>query len=105
MSLRTLSVLLAGATLMGGLPAHAQSYPGRDSGGGANASRQGDGEEALGERRGGRRLAVEPYIEASQILTAQVSPGNDVVTYTQLAAGVDASLNGPRSAGTVSLRV
>ncbi len=64
MSLRTLSVLLAGATLMGGLPAHAQTYPGRDGGGGANASGQGagqgDGEEAVGERRGGRRLAVEP---------------------------------------------
>ena len=108
MSLRTLSVLLAGATLMGGLPAHAQTYPGRDGGGGANASGQGagqgEGEEAVGERRGGRRLAVEPYIEASQILTAQLSPGNDVVTYTQLAAGVDASLNGRRSAGTVSLR-
>ena len=56
--------------------------------------------DAIGQR-GGRRLAVEPYIEVD--LTAQ-PPGDEVVTYTQLAAGIDASLNGRRSAGTVSLR-
>jgi len=103
MTLRTISALLAGATLMSGLPAFAQSYQGRDSGGSASSGAQEEGGEA-GTRSGGRRLAVQPYIEASQILTAQLSPGDDVVTYTQLAAGVDASINGRRSAGTVSLR-
>ena len=103
MTLRTISALLAGATLISGLPAFAQSYQGRDSGGSASSGAQEEGGEA-GTRSGGRRLAVQPYIEASQILTAQLSPGDDVVTYTQLAAGVDASINGRRSAGTVSLR-
>ena len=103
MTLRTISALLAGAALMSGLPAFAQSYQGRDSGDSASSGAQEEGGEA-GTRSGGRRLAVQPYIEASQILTAQLSPGDDVVTYTQLAAGVDASINGRRSAGTVSLR-
>lgn len=103
MTLRTISALLAGAALASGMPAYAQSYQGRDSGGSASSGAQEEAGEA-GTRSGGRRLAVQPYIEASQILTAQLSPGDDVVTYTQLAAGVDASINGRRSAGTVSLR-
>ncbi|MEW4447857.1 preprotein translocase subunit YajC [Qipengyuania sp. JC766] len=52
-----------------------------------------------------RRVEVEPYIEASQILTAELSPGDEVVTYTQLAAGVDASVTGRNNGGSVSLRV
>ena len=104
MTLRTISALLAGATLISGLPAFAQSYQGRDSGGAASSGAREESGEGVGTRNGGRRLAIQPYIEASQILTAQLSPGDDVVTYTQLAAGVDASINGRRSAGTVSLR-
>ncbi len=54
--------------------------------------------------RGKGRIEVEPYIEAAQVLTAELSPGNDVVTYTRLAAGVDASINGRNTAGGLSLR-
>ena len=54
--------------------------------------------------RSERRLAIAPYIEASQILTAQLSSGDDVLTFTQLAAGVDASVNGRRNAASLSLR-
>ena len=52
----------------------------------------------------GRRVDLSPYIEASQVVSAQLSPGNDVVTYTQLAAGVDASFGTRNSQGAVSLR-
>ena len=45
-----------------------------------------------------------PYIEAMQVLTAQLEPFNDTVTYTSLAVGVDASISGRRSAASVSLR-
>lgn len=47
---------------------------------------------------------VRPYIEASQVVTAQLQPGSDVLTYTQLAAGVDASVTGRNSAASASVR-
>ncbi|WP_128892743.1 preprotein translocase subunit YajC [Erythrobacter sp. HKB08] len=58
------------------------------------------------ERRsaGNGRVNVEPYIEVSQIFVAELSPGDDVVTYTQIATGVDASVNGRNSGGSVSVR-
>lgn len=62
--------------------------------------------EEQDEERGVRNsgLRVEPYIEAAQVLSAELSPGDDVVTYTQLAAGVDAGMVGRNSAGSISLR-
>ncbi|MCL6251874.1 preprotein translocase subunit YajC [Altererythrobacter sp. KTW20L] len=51
-----------------------------------------------------RYVDVQPYIEASQVLSAELTPGNDVVTYTQLAAGIDAGFGGRNSAGSLSLR-
>lgn len=60
-------------------------------------------EEAAQERDGsGARL--DPYIEASQVLVAELSPGDDVVTYTQVAVGVDASVTGRNNGGSLSLR-
>lgn len=47
---------------------------------------------------------VVPYIEAAQVVTAQLSPGDDVLTYTQLAAGVDATIAGRNSAASASVR-
>ncbi|WAT18501.1 preprotein translocase subunit YajC [Aurantiacibacter sp. MUD11] len=47
---------------------------------------------------------VVPYIEAAQVVTAQLEPGNDVLTYTQLAAGVDATVVGRNSAASASVR-
>ncbi len=55
-------------------------------------------------RGGGRMMDVVPYIEAAQVLTAELDPGNDVVTYTQLAVGVDAQASGRSSAGSASIR-
>lgn len=51
-----------------------------------------------------RYVDFTPYIEASQVLTAELTPGNEVLTYTSLAAGVDAGFGGRNSAGSVSLR-
>ena len=57
-----------------------------------------------GEDRGRDRQAtwVQPYIEASQVLSAELSPGDDVLTWTQLAAGVDAGIAGRNSAASAS---
>ena len=51
-----------------------------------------------------RRVDVQPYIEAAQVLSAELTPGDDVVTYTRVAAGVDATVVGRNNAGSISLR-
>ena len=62
-------------------------------------------EEARDEARSGRQdTHVVPYIEAAQILTTEIEPGSDTVTYTALAAGVDATVAGRNSTASVSLR-
>lgn len=60
-----------------------------------------EGEEA-GEERDRTRLV--PYIEASQVFTQRFDPVDDFVTYTQLAAGVDARVIGRTNGATVSVR-
>ena len=49
-------------------------------------------------------IRIEPYAEVSQVVVAELSPGDDVATYTQLAAGVDASVQGRNNGGSASLR-
>ncbi len=80
--------------LLVAVPVHAQTYAGED----ISAS------EAKGAPKGRGRTTIDPYIEAGNVLAWQVSPESDVVTYTQLAAGVDASINGRNTGGSVSLR-
>lgn len=63
-----------------------------------------DAGERNGPRQGGRHAEVVPYIEAAQVLTRELEPGNDTVTYTSIAAGIDASVTGRNSAASVSLR-
>jgi hypothetical protein len=48
---------------------------------------------------------LDPYIEANQVFAAELSPNDDVVTYTQVAAGVDASVQGRNNGGSASVRV
>lgn len=91
----SISSLAVVAVLVAGSPAMAQ-----------DSSRSGASEE--GSENGGRgnsRVNVDPYIEVSQVAIAELSPGDDIVTYTQLAAGVDASITGRNNGGSVSLRV
>ncbi len=83
-------------------PLHAQSHG--DYGSSQTSSGDGDEGENGGERATTRRTEIRPYIEASQGVLWEISPSDDVVTYTQLAAGVDASITGRNVGGTVSLR-
>lgn len=50
------------------------------------------------------RVSIEPYIEVSQIGVITLSPSDDAVTYTQVAAGVDAQVTGRNTGGSVSVR-
>ncbi len=56
------------------------------------------------EQEGRTSSIVQPYIEVNQVLTAELTPGDDLLTFTQVAAGVDANIQGRNSAASVSLR-
>lgn len=62
-----------------------------------------DGEIATSPRRG-PRYSVTPYIEAQQVALFQIAPGDDVATYSVLAAGVDMTAATRRVQGGLSLR-
>lgn len=51
-----------------------------------------------------RSTVIQPYIEVSQVLQAEITPGDEVLTYTQVAAGVDVNAQGRNSGASVSLR-
>lgn len=51
-----------------------------------------------------QRLRIDPYVEANQIATKQIEPGSETSVYGAVAAGVDASVQGRRGGGSVSLR-
>ncbi|MBO9694952.1 MAG: hypothetical protein J7499_02015 [Sphingopyxis sp.] len=102
----TLAVLLLAGTATG---AHAQFSGDPGSGGGSAASaggpapEQGRSEKRSERRRTQRQIAVSPYLEVDQVLTADLKNGGDVLTYTNLAVGVDAAIvtNRAELAGTV----
>ena len=75
-------------------PAYAQDQSSDQTSGG-------EGGESTSQR--GNR-AVQPYIEVSQIVSAQLTPGDEVLTFTQLAAGVDINVQGRNSGAAVSVR-
>ena len=50
-----------------------------------------------------RRVVISPYVEAGQVIAADLNSG-DVLTYTELAAGVDASVATKRADAQLSLR-
>lgn len=109
----TLAALLLAGTATS---AHAQfsGDPGSGSGSGdlAASSAPASGAEAdrkptkRGERpQKQRRADVSPYLEVGQILSANLKGGdNDVLTYTTIAAGVDASIAARNAEATASLR-
>ncbi len=80
--------------------AQTMGYGGSDAGGSGGEAESGQG----AQHRNGRGVHFSPYIEASQVALAELSPGNDVLTYTSVAAGIDASVSGRHNAATVSLR-
>ena len=50
------------------------------------------------------RIRVTPYIEAQQVVTAEISPGNETLTYSTVAAGVEANLHGRNAQAGVAVR-
>ncbi|WP_379921241.1 preprotein translocase subunit YajC [Erythrobacter sp. R86502] len=71
----------------------------------AYAQSQGQAQASGGDVPGQRASrVVQPYIEVGQVVSAEISPGNDVVTFTQVAAGVDINVQGRNSGAAVSLR-
>lgn len=91
---RHLATTAAALAVLHGAPLQAQSYQGADAGESTG--------EGFSSDRG--RTSIDPYIEANSLASWQITPGSDVVTYTQLAAGVDASIAGRNNGGSVSLR-
>jgi hypothetical protein len=57
-----------------------------------------------GDKREGPRVEITPYIEAQQVVFADLKDGGDVLTYSTVAAGVDASIATRRAEAQVSLR-
>lgn len=95
-SLRRLCMSAVGFAITVTSPLNAQTYTGADEAQG--------GQETGRATASGDRTSIDPYIEANSIASWQISPGSDVVTYTQLAAGVDAAIVGRNNGGSVSVR-
>lgn len=64
-----------------------------------------DAAEPKKAKRGERaRVEVTPYIEAQQVLLADLDDGGDVLTYSTIAAGVDAAISTRRAEAQVNVR-
>lgn len=103
----TLAALLLAGTATG---AHAQ-FSGDPGSGGGDAPAAGapaaseTGRSAKREgRRTERRVDVSPYLEVGQVLTADLKNGGDVLTYSTVAAGVDAAIVTRRAELAATLR-
>jgi hypothetical protein len=104
MSFRTLIGAGAlAAALLAAAPAAAQPGPSQDRGADELA---GEDAPAPAERRRSRpRLEVTPYVEVNAGVSAELSGGDgDVLTYTSVAAGVDASVSTRRVDAQASYR-
>jgi hypothetical protein len=89
-----LGLPLALAGLFAAAPAWAQQQP-------MDAAQSQDA--GVGGSQRANRI-VQPYIEVGQVLSAELSPGDDVLTFTQVAVGVDVNVQGRNSGAAVSLR-
>ena len=67
----------------------------------ASQQRRANGSYKPKQRYGGD---ISPYIEIAQVVTKEISPGDEVFTYSRVAAGVDAAVNGINNAGSISAR-
>lgn len=106
--------LLGGVAIMVSHPAMAQQiapeYSSADDGYGYGPSAGDDAPTATDDapkaKRGGKghaRLEVTPYIEAQQVVFSDLNSG-DVLTYSTVAAGVDASIQTRRAEAQVNVR-
>jgi len=74
------------------------------SGGPAAGGQEASGDSAPAPRHARGRSRITPYIEATQLVTLESSPNDEVLTYSQLAAGADAALHGVNSEASLSVR-
>ncbi|MCC6924266.1 preprotein translocase subunit YajC [Novosphingobium sp.] len=98
------TALAAGMVLAVPGVAHAQLLPYADvsgsvGGSGDDAAADGEsGDDAVSDVGGysprSKKFHVTPYIEAQQVVTAELSPGSETLTYSTLAVGADANLSG-----------
>lgn len=90
------------------MAAHAQTIGydsvGGSEGGAAEASPFQPGKAGKHTGKGSKRIEVSPYIEIDQVVDAELSPGNEVLTYTKAAVGVDAAISGRNNGASVSVR-
>lgn len=86
------------------LLAQSMSYEPIDGEGSSSGSTKKRGGLTSRSAGGGARTTIQPYIEANQNVLFELSPGDDVLTYSTIAAGVDMALNGRRTQGAVSVR-
>jgi hypothetical protein len=56
------------------------------------------------DKRDGPRVEIVPYIEAQQVIVADLQDGGDVLTYSTVAVGVDASVQTRRAEAQVNVR-
>ncbi len=105
--------LLSLATIAGvSLPvqAHAQSIDYGDVSQSSGSQDDGlSGPSGGGSSRNGRRPAahykdIEPYIEVAQVVKGELSPRDEVLTYSRVAVGIDGIVSSRNSGGAVSLR-
>lgn len=98
------AALAAGLALILPGVAHAQLLPYGDvsgsSGGSGDDASDGDssGDDAVSDVGGYSphvgKVHFTPYIEAQQVVTAELSPGNETLTYSTLSVGADANVSG-----------
>lgn len=112
-TLRPVVSLTALALVLAPAAGYAQSAGGGSGGLGASGGDQTDGGNGASTKRerragrqqgGGKSVQIQPYIELNQIVDAELSPGSDVLTYTQAVAGVDAAIVGRNTAVSASVR-
>lgn len=86
-----------GGSAMGG------SAMGRSGSAARSGAGQGDGSDGRAPAKR-ERTRIRPYIEAAQVAQAELSPGHETLTWSMLAAGVDAAVHGANSDGSASVR-
>lgn len=102
-ALSALASTMLAATVLATAPLHAQSLGYEAVDGDAPTSAR-TGRDPAARGGSGGRTTVRPYIEAVQNVLWELSPGDDVLTYSSLAAGVDVALAGRRTEGVISVR-
>jgi hypothetical protein len=109
--LSRVAALAAGLALAVPGTVHAQVLPYGDvagSAGGSGDDVSGDGEESATHDAAAaprsRKIHATPYIEVQQVVTAELSPGSETLTYSTVAVGLDSNISGRNYDAGVAVR-